>query len=103
MKTTIKSFTIAATLSLCVSPVLAGEKVNIGVPSWTGAQAIAHLLATVVEMRIGGEAELVPGNNATIFQAMDLPKLMEMQLMGFFQKFQVMQQASFRLLRLLFS
>ncbi|MEM9232427.1 MAG: glycine betaine ABC transporter substrate-binding protein [Pseudomonadota bacterium] len=44
---------------------------HCSVPSWTGAQAIAHLLAAVVEMRIGGEAELVPGNNATIFQAMD--------------------------------
>ena len=54
--------------------VTAAEKVNIGVPSWTGAQAIANLLAAVVEMRIGGEAELVPGNNATIFQAMDQGK-----------------------------
>jgi glycine betaine/proline transport system substrate-binding protein len=50
------------------------EKVNIGVPSWTGAQAIAHLLKEVVESRIGGEAGLVPGNNATIFQAMDQGK-----------------------------
>ncbi|MDP6190426.1 MAG: glycine betaine ABC transporter substrate-binding protein [Gammaproteobacteria bacterium] len=74
MKTTLKSFTIAAAVSLCASPALAGEKVNIGVPSWTGAQAIAHLLAAVVEMRIGGEAEMVPGNNATIFQAMDQGK-----------------------------
>ena len=74
MKTTIGSITLAAALSLCSVPALAGEKVNIGVPSWTGAQAIANLLAAVVEMRIGGEAELVPGNNATIFQAMDQGK-----------------------------
>ncbi len=74
MKTTLGSITFAATLSLCSVPALASEKVNIGVPSWTGAQAIANLLAAVVEMRIGGEAELVPGNNATIFQAMDQGK-----------------------------
>lgn len=53
---------------------LAAEKVNIGAPSWTGAQAIAHLLQEVVATRIGGEANLVPGNNAAIFQAMDAGK-----------------------------
>jgi glycine betaine/proline transport system substrate-binding protein len=74
MKTTFKSLTMAAAVSLCAMPALAGEKVAIGVPSWTGAQAIAHLLGAVVEMRIGGEVEYVPGNNATIFQAMDQGK-----------------------------
>lgn len=74
MKTTLKSVTLAAALGLAASPALAAEKVAIGVPSWTGAQAIAHLLKAVVEMRIGGEATLVPGNNATIFQAMDQGK-----------------------------
>ncbi len=49
----------------------ASESVNIGMPNWTGAQAIAHLLKEVVETRIGGTATLVPGNNANIFQAMD--------------------------------
>ena len=74
MKTTLKSFTMATALSLCSMPALASERVAIGVPSWTGAQAIAHLLGAVVEMRIGGEVEYVPGNNATIFQAMDQGK-----------------------------
>jgi glycine betaine/proline transport system substrate-binding protein len=74
MKTTLKSITLAAALGLAVSPAIAAEKVSIGVPSWTGAQAIAHLLKAVVEMRIGGEVTLVPGNNATIFQAMDQGK-----------------------------
>jgi len=46
------------------------EEVKIGAPAWTGAQAIAHLIAEIVETRMGGEAELVPGNNASIFQAM---------------------------------
>lgn len=65
------AFAIAAGVS--AGPALA-EEVKIGVPSWTGAQAIANLLQAVVEMRIGGKAELVPGTNATIFQAMDQGK-----------------------------
>ena len=54
--------------------VYAAEKVKIGVPNWAAAQGIANLLAVVVTDRIGGEVELVPGNNATIFQAMDQGK-----------------------------
>ena len=61
-------------LALGAVPASSAEKVAIGVPSWTGAQAIANLLKVVVEERIGGQAELVPGNNATIFQAMDQGK-----------------------------
>ena len=53
---------------------MAAEKVNIGAPAWTGAQAIAHLIKEIVVTRIGGEANLVPGNNASIFQAMDQGK-----------------------------
>ncbi|MEO0327506.1 MAG: glycine betaine ABC transporter substrate-binding protein [Pseudomonadota bacterium] len=74
MKQTLKALSLATALSLVASVTLASEKVNIGVPSWTGAQAIAHLLKEVVESRIGGEAGLIPGNNATIFQAMDQGK-----------------------------
>ena len=71
----LKKTLITATLLTAISvPAFAAEEVKIGVPSWTGAQAIAHLLAAVVEMRIGGTAEMVPGNNATIFQAMDQGK-----------------------------
>ncbi|MEX0345465.1 MAG: glycine betaine ABC transporter substrate-binding protein [Rhizobiaceae bacterium] len=70
MKLKLKSLAMATALSLVTGAAFGAEKVNIGVPSWTGAQAIAHLLKAVVEMRIGGEAGLVPGNNATIFQAM---------------------------------
>ncbi len=74
MKKTFITLTLATSIGLASAPALAAERVAIGVPSWTGAQAIAHLLAAVVEERIGGEAELVPGNNATIFQAMDQGK-----------------------------
>jgi glycine betaine/proline transport system substrate-binding protein len=66
------AFTLAFTLSS--GAALSAEKVNIGTPAWTGAQAIAALLQAVVVERIGGEANLVPGNNATIFQGMDQGK-----------------------------
>ena len=70
MKRPLSTLTLAAIIGLSSSHALGAEKVNIGVPSWTGAQAIAALLQAVVVERIGGEADLVPGNNATIFQAM---------------------------------
>jgi glycine betaine/proline transport system substrate-binding protein len=62
-------------LSMTVSTAaLAVEKVNIGAPAWTGAQAIAHLIQEIVVSKIGGEANLVPGDNAAIFAAMDAGK-----------------------------
>jgi glycine betaine/proline transport system substrate-binding protein len=74
MKNTILSLAVGAAISLSSSAAISAEKVNIGAPSWTGAQAIAALLQAVVVERIGGEANLVPGNNATIFQGMDQGK-----------------------------
>ncbi|MEM6971233.1 MAG: glycine betaine ABC transporter substrate-binding protein [Pseudomonadota bacterium] len=71
MHKTIKSAALVAALGVAATPAMAAEKVAIGMPSWTGAQAMAHLLKAVVETKIGGEVTLVPGNNATIFQAMD--------------------------------
>ena len=41
--------TVALTIS---SGAALAEDVKIGVPSWTGAQAIAHLLGAVVESKI---------------------------------------------------
>lgn len=63
--------TVLGSALALAAPAMAAEKVNIGMPSWTGAQSIAHLIQQIVQTRIGGEANLVPGNNATIFQAMD--------------------------------
>ena len=74
MSLRFKLISATAALALSAAPALATEEVKIGVPSWTGAQAIAHLLGAVVETRIGGKVEYVPGNNATIFQAMDQGK-----------------------------
>ena len=68
-----KSLITASLLAAMSVPAIA-EDVKIGVPSWTGAQAMAHLLGAVVEMRIGGTVDYVPGNNATIFQGMDQGK-----------------------------
>ena len=66
--------TSAGLLGATVSGSVLAESVKIGAPAWTGAQAIAHLIQEVVVTRIGGEAELVPGNNGAIFQAMDQGK-----------------------------
>ena len=74
MKTSIKSVGLAAAVSVFALPAFAAEEVKIGVPSWTGAQAIAYVLGEIVTSRIGGQVEYVPGNNATIFQAMDQGK-----------------------------
>ena len=70
---TTKTLLSAAAISALCAPAFA-EEVAIGVPSWTGAQAIAYVLGEVVTTRIGGTVEYVPGNNATIFQAMDQGK-----------------------------
>ncbi len=74
MKTNLKSYAIAAAVSVIALPAFAAEEVKIGLPSWTGAQAIGHVLGEIVTSRIGGSVEYVPGNNATIFQAMDQGK-----------------------------
>ena len=70
----LKKSLITASLLAAMSVPAIAEDVKIGVPSWTGAQEMAHLLGAVVEMRIGGTVDYVPGNNATIFQGMDQGK-----------------------------
>ena len=68
MKKAMLGMTLGLSVSVLSTSALSAEKVNIGAPSWTGAQAIAALLQAVVVERIGGEANLVPGNNATILK-----------------------------------
>ena len=68
---TLKSNLMTAALVSVISVPAFAEEVKIGVPTWTGAQAIAYVLGEVVTTRIGGTVDYVPGNNATIFQAMD--------------------------------
>ena len=74
MRKTIIGLTSGIAIGLASVPAMSAETVAIGMPSWTGAQAIANLLKVVVEEKIGGKATLVPGNNSTIFQAMDQGK-----------------------------
>ena len=69
-----KTKLMAAALASVVSVPAFAEEVKIGVPSWTGAQAIAYVLGEIVQTRIGGTVDYVPGNNATIFQALDQEK-----------------------------
>jgi glycine betaine/proline transport system substrate-binding protein len=66
----MKKLLLSSALIAGLATAASAEEVKIGAPAWTGAQAIAHLIAEIVETRMGGGAELVPGNNATIFQAM---------------------------------
>ncbi len=65
---------LSALLFGAVFSAHAAERVIIGEPSWVGAKSIAYLIKNVVTGRIGGEAELAPGNNAAIFQAMNAGK-----------------------------
>ena len=71
---TLKKMLISTAIFAASCGSAFAEDVKIGVPTWTGAQAIAHVLGEVVKTRIGGTVEYVPGNNATIFQAMDQGK-----------------------------
>lgn len=74
MKKTLLPTLLTTGLLAASGATLAAESVKIGAPAWTGAQAIANLIKVVVIEKIGGEAELVPGTNAVIFQAMDQGK-----------------------------
>ncbi|MGU9961437.1 MAG: glycine betaine ABC transporter substrate-binding protein [Candidatus Puniceispirillales bacterium WSBS_2018_MAG_OTU23] len=71
MKKIILSTVVALTLS---STAAMAETVKIGAPAWTGAQAIAHLIQEIVISKMGSEAELIPGDNAAIFAAMNAGK-----------------------------
>ena len=54
----IKTTLVAGLISLFATFSTFAEKVKIGDPGWTGATAIANLLAAVVIDKMGGEAEL---------------------------------------------
>lgn len=73
MKKPILSVALAAVVfSGATSGVLAeGTRVVIGEPPWPGAKMIAHLIHHVITEKLGGQAELVPGTNPIIFEAMD--------------------------------
>ncbi|MBT3706979.1 MAG: glycine/betaine ABC transporter substrate-binding protein [Proteobacteria bacterium] len=70
----LKKTALAAALVFSTTTVSYAEQVNIGDPGWTGATAIANLLAAVVTDKMGGEANIVPGNNTSIYGAIDRSK-----------------------------
>lgn len=69
-----KTLCLAAALVFSNAATVSAEQVKIGMPTWTGAQAIGHLLGTIVEEKIGGKVEYVTAGNAVIWQAMDQGK-----------------------------
>lgn len=64
----------ASIIALSASASWAQEQVNVAAPNWSSATAIAHLIKVLVDEKVGGEATLVPGTNATIYQGMDRGK-----------------------------
>ncbi|MEP3275025.1 MAG: glycine betaine ABC transporter substrate-binding protein [Stappiaceae bacterium] len=71
MKKILAVAILAASTGLTSVAVQAQEKVMVGEPSWPGAKIIANLIKVVIEEKLGGEADLVPGTNPVIFAAMD--------------------------------
>jgi len=71
-----RAVTVGATVSalaLAASAATAQEKVTFSDLSWNGAQAIGHVLSTIIEEQMGGDAEIVSGMNqaAVIMAGMD--------------------------------
>ena len=73
-KTVISALAFAAALSASHVTAKAEDKVMIGEPSWPGAKIIANVIKVVINDKIGGQAELVPGANAAIYAGMDKGK-----------------------------
>ena len=74
MKRLIPGGAGALALVFAASAAFSAEKVNVAAPNWSSATAIAHLIKVLVDEKVGAEATLVPGTNATIYQGMDRGK-----------------------------
>ncbi len=67
--------TLSATLAaVAVGGASAQDVVKVAEPNWASGRAMAALVKVVIEDKLGGQAELVPGTNAVIFKAMDRGK-----------------------------
>jgi len=68
-----KKTMLAAALTLAAGTTQAQEKVNISDLSWTGAKAIGHVIAAVINGPLGSEAEIVDGlsEQAVVAAGMD--------------------------------
>lgn len=71
MKKSIIGMTLALSMGLASHSSLAADKVMVGEPTWPGAKIIANLVKVIIQDKLGGEADLVPGTNPVIFAAMD--------------------------------
>lgn len=69
--------TLALSVAMATSTALgayAEEVVKVAEPNWASGRAMAGLIKVMIEDKLGGKAELVPGTNAVIFKAMDRGK-----------------------------
>lgn len=72
---TWKVLTLSAALTVTSAvAVFAQEVVKVAEPNWASGRAVAGLIKVVIEDKLGGKAELVPGTNAVVFKAMDRGK-----------------------------
>ncbi|WP_035898859.1 glycine betaine ABC transporter substrate-binding protein [Labrenzia sp. DG1229] len=71
----LKTLALSATLVMSTAVgAIAQEVVKVAEPNWASGRAMAGLIKVVIEDKLGGKAELVPGTNAVIFKAMDRGK-----------------------------
>lgn len=71
----IKTLALSATLVMSTAVgAYAQEVIKVAEPNWASGRAMAGLIKVVIEDKLGGKAELVPGTNAVIFKAMDRGK-----------------------------
>ena len=71
----LKTLAMSATLAMSTAfGAYAQELVRIAEPNWASGRAMAGLIKVIIEDKLGGEVELVPGTNAVIFKAMDRGK-----------------------------
>ncbi|GAA0415476.1 glycine betaine ABC transporter substrate-binding protein [Cocleimonas flava] len=71
----LKKLTLSAILIATTTVgVFAQEVVKVAEPNWASGRAMAGLIKVVIEDKLGGKVELVPGTNAVIFKAMDRGK-----------------------------
>ncbi|MBD0865203.1 MAG: glycine/betaine ABC transporter substrate-binding protein [Rhodobacteraceae bacterium] len=71
----ITSFTIAAAIAASTAVgAYTQELVRVADPNWASGRAMAGLIKVIIEEKLGGQVELVPGTNAVIFAGMDRGK-----------------------------
>ena len=67
----VKTTLAAAALATLSAGAHAKEEISIGELSWDGARAIGYVMKAVIELRLGGAAELKKSESAVIMASMD--------------------------------